>query len=450
MKSVGVLAILMAVSVGYAQIPDTLWTKTYGGSEDDWASAVVQTSDGGYIIAGTTCSFGSGNENVWLLKTDANGDTIWTWRYGDTLRACANDVQQTSDGGYIVVGSICELGPSEPDEAFYMIKTNSLGEMDWSVMADWSRYGRSLNSVKQTSDNCYIVAGCAGGGRYSRAVLRKADSLGNFMWDSSYYHGGHGSCARSILQTTDGGYVAAGLRTNCFDTFKTDSLGGLLWYNIYSEGVANSVQQVSDGGFILAGHAGDEGNGEADLCLVWCDSAGNSLGISEYGGPADDVANSIDMTTDDCYIVAGYTESFGTGNSDVYLLKIDGYVYGNTLWWETYGGAADDVGNSVQRTADGGYIIAGYTESFGAGGRDVYLIKTASEVGIEEQPTAKSVDKEKLITTTIFRGPLRLPEGKNCKVYDTMGRVMDCDGIQPGVYFIEVEGVVTEKVVKIR
>jgi hypothetical protein len=444
MKSVGLLVILIALTTGYAQIPDTLWTKTYGGAEDDQAYAVMQTSDGGYIIVGSTCSFAIGSEDMWLLKTDANGDILWTETYGYPSPVSywrGDDVQQTSDGGYIIALSSGAGG---------LMKTNSIGIVQWTTPLFHGHAGGFTSAVRQTPDGGYIAAGTVIEWSEAFAGLAKTDSLGNIIWNNEYCHSVEDALAYSVLETADGGYVVTGQCCGRFYYFKTDFMGGTLWFNVFGIGCANSIQQTSGGGFILTGYSGDEGNGEADLCIAKCDSAGNSLGIWEYGGLGNDVGNSMDIIVDDDIIVAGYTESFGAGNSDVYLLRIEGGIYVDTIWTETYGGAADDVGNSVQRTADGGYIIAGYTESFGAGGRDIYLIKTAPETGIEERSTVKSVDKERVITTTIFRGPLQLPEDKKCKVFDITGRVVEPSKIQPGIYFIEIDGVVTQKVVKVR
>ena len=121
---------------------------------------------------------------------------------------------------------------------------------------------------------------------------------------------------------------------------------------------------------------------------------------------------------------------------------------GDTLWTKVYGGQYNDSPFSVQQTADGGYIIAGWTSSFGAGNADVWIVKLGPDVGVEEDDDI-SVEYENRFTT-IFRGPLQLPEGKECKVFDITGRVVELTKITRGIYFIEVEGVVTQKVVKVR
>ena len=139
---------------------------------------------------------------------------------------------------------------------------------------------------------------------------------------------------------------------------------------------ANSVQQTTDGGYIIAGYTASFGGDSSHVYLIKTDSLGDTLWTKTYGGDSSDIGNSVQQTTDGGYIVAGTTNSFGAGNVDVYLIKTNSI--GDTMWTKTYGGTNIDVGSYVRQTLDGGYIIARYTGSFGAGGFDVYLIKTNS------------------------------------------------------------------------
>ncbi|MEP7170786.1 MAG: T9SS type A sorting domain-containing protein, partial [Bacteroidota bacterium] len=162
---------------------------------------------------------------------------------------------------------------------------------------------------------------------------------------------------------------------------KTDSSGNLLWSKTFGgtgDDEGRSVQQTTDGGYIISGYK-EKGSAfiDLDIYLIKTDSNGNLLWSKTIGGTGDEIGFSVQQTTDGGYIVLGITYSVGAGGLDVYLIKTDDN--GNSLWTKTFGGTNDDWAGSVQQTTDGGYIITGYTQNFGSGGySDVYLIKTDS------------------------------------------------------------------------
>jgi len=319
------------------------FAKTYGGTNGEGATSVRQTSDGGYILAGRTYSFGAGGD-IFLIKTDANGNIQWAKTYGGTNNDWAYSVQQTSDGGYIVAGYTWSFSVGYYD--IFLIKTDANGNLQWAktyggASFDWA------TSVQQTSDGGYIVAGAtwsfgAGNGKF---FLIKTDANGNIIWAKTY--GG-----------TIGEY-------------------------------ARSVQQTSDGGYIVAGYTASFGAGNGDFFLIKTDANGNIQWAKTYGGTSYDLATSVRQTSDGGYIVAGSTESFGAGGRDIFLIKTD--ANGNIIWAKTYGGIYRDSATSVQQTSDGGYIVAGYTDSFGAGGRDIFLIKTDANGNIGSCSIVRSV-----------------------------------------------------------
>jgi uncharacterized UPF0146 family protein len=264
-----------------------VWQKTFGGSDDDRARSVQETIDGGYIVAGYTWS-SSEWEDVYILKLDANGNKLWEKTFGGSDNDGAWFIQQTIDGGYIVAG-----------------------------------YTKSYGS-----------------GWYN-AYLLKLDGAGNKVWEKVF--------------------------------------GGSSWDE------ARSIQQTNDGGYIVAGYTSSFGAGSYDVYVLKLDTSGKEVWSKTFGGSSDDLAWSIQQTNDGGYIVAGYTKSFGAGSEDVYILKLD--ANGNKLWEKTFGGSYDERAYCIQQTRDGGYIVAGYTSSFGVGNYDVYIIKMDANGNTGAYPT---------------------------------------------------------------
>ena len=308
--------------------PEIIWTKTYGGTGDDAGKSVQQTFDGGYIITGRTESFGNGSVDVYLIKINSYGNASWTRRYGGSSMDEGCSVEQTSDSGYIITGSTYSYGAGHKD--VYLIKTDVNGIPSWT-----KTYGGSSDdvgfSVQQTSDGGYIIAGYTEsfGAGTTDVFLIKTDSDGNTIWTRTY--------------------------------------GGENW------DCGLSVQQTSDGEYIITGCTYSFGSGNNDVYLMRIDANGDTLWTKTYGGDLCEEGYSVRETHDGGYIITGYSESFGPGLVDVYIIKTD--ENGDSIWTKTCGGADPDIGYSVQLTSDGGYIVAGKTLSFGAGGEDVYLIK---------------------------------------------------------------------------
>jgi uncharacterized repeat protein (TIGR02543 family) len=359
----------------------TSWTKTFGGTGLDVAYAVQQTTDSGYIVAGLTTSFGAGASDAYLIKTDASGNTLWTKTFGGTFGdELASAVQQTTDGGYIVAGG---YSIRQGNRDAYLIKTDANGNTLWT-----KTFGETnddlANAVRQTTDGGYIVAGytTSFGTIGGDAFLIKTDASGNTLWTKTF-GGTNGDLAQAVQQTTDGGYIVAGFTKSFgagnWDAYliKTDASGNTLWTKTFGgtgDDQAYAVQQTTDGGYIVAGLTNYSDAISGDAFLIKTDANGNTLWTKTFGGTNHDYIYGVQQTTDGGYIVAGLTLSFGAGASDVYLIKTD--ANGNILWTKTFGGTNNDYAHAVQQTTDGGYIVAGITYSFGAIGGDVYLIKT--------------------------------------------------------------------------
>jgi hypothetical protein len=262
------------------------WQKTFGGLQDDIGAAVLETSDGGYIMAGHTASYGAGGMDLWMIKTDAAGNEIWSRTFGGKGDEFVTSIQQTSDDGYIMVGITSSYGAGERD--LWMIKTDALGNKQWDKTfgGEWDDGGIS---VRQTKDGGFIATGATGSFGPSVVWLIKADALGNELWNetiASEEDVGQMSTGSSVQQTDDGGYIVAGdsSKENIL-LIKTDSQGHKQWEKIFGglsvDGTsvnANSrVLQTSDGGYIIDSYTSQNGFGGMNLWLIRTDAAGNEI-----------------------------------------------------------------------------------------------------------------------------------------------------------------------------
>src|ERR1039458_6283619 len=222
------------------------------------------------------------------------------------------------------------------------------------IMFQKTYQGTSTNdyagSVKQTTDGGYIIIGNDGGDIY----LLKSDANGSILWTKNFSptinFGGGTSTGNSVQQTTDGGYILTGGDCDGTVLIKTNSVGDTLWTQNYTDANGFSVQQTTDGGYIITGGCG------GGFFIIKTNTNGDTLWTRKFDGRG----YSVQQTSDGGYVVVGFT--FGAGSDDVYLIKTDSN--GNLLWSRTFGGTSGDEGYSVQQTTDGGYIITGETFSF--------------------------------------------------------------------------------------
>jgi predicted secreted protein len=377
------IPIISLLSCASKPAPIVQWSQTFGGESVDQGRSVQQTTDGGYIVCGITESYGAGGQDIWLIKTDAEGNKLWDRTFGGGKKDIGMSVQQTTDGGYIVCGSTDSYGTGGED--IWLIKTDADGNKLW----DNTFGGNGFNagrSVQQTGDGGYIICGytdpdVAGKGH---AWLIKVDADGNKLWDKTF--GGEvTTIATSVQQTTDGGYIICGMagsygtdKTEAY-LIKTDAAGNQLWDETFVDNdiaVGNSVRQSTDGGYIVCGTASSNKTGAAEVLLIKTDGAGKKLWDRTYGGKGIDSGNSVQQTTDGGYVICGTTTSHETNKPiEVSLIKTD--AKGNKLWDKTFGDEGVAQGESVQQTKDGGYIACGTVSSEGS--KHILLLKIAPE-----------------------------------------------------------------------
>lgn len=370
--------------------PEEMWNRTYGGPGNELASEVQVTKDSGYIIIGVTESYGAGDGDAWLIKTGSEGNEEWNKTFGGPGYDNGQSVQETSDGGYILVGRTESYGVGCD---LWLIKIDSEGNEEWSRIFGGSGFDGGW-SVQETKDDGYIIAGetASYGADDIDLWLIKTDSEGNEEWNKTF--GGLGTeYGNSVRETSDGGYIVTG-DTTSFSAgstdlwlIKTDSEGNEVWNRTYggsdSDG-SKSVQETSDDGYIITGYTTSFGSEGTDLWLIKTDSEGDEKWNRTFGEPVQDIGpiggelgydrgESVQETSDGGYIIAGYTTSYGAFPGDLWLIKTNSE---GVLEWDMVSGRrGTDEGTSVQEVGEGEYIIAGFTDRYGAGDIDVWLVK---------------------------------------------------------------------------
>ncbi len=378
-------AIFLCISATIANA-QLRFQKTIGGMVLDWANSIQQTpADSGYIILGSTKNFGAGAQDIYLIKTNVFGDTLWTRTFGGLSGdEEGTTVQLTSDGGYIISGTTETFGAGSGD--IYLVKTNSTGDLVWS-----KTYGGTnieyCTGMQQCTDGGYILSGYTSsfGAGGSDAYIIRTNSVGDTLWTKTIGTPGQDK-AFAVRQTSDSGFVVAGSATvnGSIDAFllKTDASGAQSWLKTYgsdSTEIAYSVIQTTDGGYCFAGSTSGSGAGQLDIYLIKTDAAGDTTWTKTIGDANNEVCFSLHQNTDGGYILTGYSNSFGVGGGDD-LLAIRTDVNGQALWTRTVGGISNarEEGRSVIQTIDGGFMISGFTQSFGLGGTDIFLVKADS------------------------------------------------------------------------
>lgn len=302
-------------------VGDTLWTKTFGGLEDDRGYSIKETSDGGFIISGLTLNAGAFLIESYLIKTNSVGDTLWTKRYSTTNDFIAYSVEQTTDGGFIIGADLHATG------GVSLLRTDSIGNILWSKGYGGTGYDEG-RYAHQTADGGFIVTGISGsfGATNNNVYLLKTDSLGNPVW-SKTYDAGNAEGGLFVQQTSDKGYIVKGY-SNIF-TFnnyliKTDSSGNLVWSKVFDGGspqIGWSVKQTLDGGYILSGGSSNYGSGNGDAGLIKTDSIGNIIWSKVLDVFYGDAIIFAEQSNDGGYIAVGY--NYDSTQSYIYLIKTD-------------------------------------------------------------------------------------------------------------------------------
>jgi hypothetical protein len=351
----------------YYDLPDMIWMRTYGGTEKEVGECVIETSDGGFVITGFTESYGDGYRDVILVRTDSQGETLWTKTYGGDRADVGTSVIQTSDNGFLVVGYTLSFEPSYTSK-IYMIKTDENGDSTWTRILGNGAGGRC---VLESSDGGYIISGYTGAS-FGIVYIVKTDSRGDTLWTKEYRRD-DGDWGEKIKPTSDGGYIVVGTtcgHQNDSDIYilRIDENGDTLWTKTYGGDLHEEgygVQQTNDGGFIFSGWSAST----RGIYIIKTDENGDTLWTKSHDSGR---AYSIYQTSDGGYMLSGCVGDGLEGSADTYLLRAD--INGEKEWICKYGTPDDEYGLSMLQTSDGSHVITGWTGPH-FDSTDIFLMK---------------------------------------------------------------------------
>ncbi len=371
-----------------------VWEKTLGGAGDEEAHAIKATDDGGYIITGSTTSFGAGDSDLYLVKLNAAGDVTWEKAFGGQGVEVGYSVAQTSDGGYIVTGSTQTASEQTGTaSSILLIKTDGNGSLMWE--RTYGLYSmNSGNFVFQRSDGGYTVAGQTSGivseddfnfGELYILILDPEGAvLSEYLSDTSI-------TTESVIAGRSYPDDSFALTVYLYNVIKSYFSGvamanfdpqGNPGESFILQGVTGGVKAAiwtGDGGYATTGIPGPITAPPFRMLLLTFDRDGNSAIIDRFAGSGYAWGSSLDQTPDGGFIVAGETQVDEVQPADIYLVRTN--AAGERLWELIHGGDGEDLGGPIAPSDDGGWVIAGSTTSLGAGGKDLYILKVV-ESGI--------------------------------------------------------------------
>lgn len=402
------------------------WSKHYGGFENDGANDVVQTPDGGFVAVGFSRSSNqqvasnNGLSDFWIAKTDADGTLEWEQSFGGSLNDIASSVALTADGGYLIAGGAVSFDQdvmgNQGEEDVWLVKLSGDGNFEWSRTYGGSSNDR-MESIRPTSDGNFILAGYsqsndgdvdANFGEFDYWLM-KIDAAGNIIWENNF-GGSMADFGFDARETMDGGYLMIGSTfsdngnvtgNNGFYDYwivKTDALGNFEWQRNFGgagEERSYALELLSDGSAIIGGTSNSSSgtlpgnNGSADYWIMRIDMAGDLIWSKNFGGSAEDRAFALGVTSDNGFLLAGFSSSSNMdvggnyGSKDGWLIKFDSN--GDIIWEKNFGGSADDRLYAILETAEGGYIGAGLSTSSdfdldgNFGNQDLWLIRLAPD-----------------------------------------------------------------------
>jgi hypothetical protein len=469
-STIKILILTIFQSVFNSSFAQFTFERAYGGNNYEEANAVVQASDGGFIVVGYTETFGAGSRDIYVVRTEPDGDTVWTKTFGGIQFDVGHDIIKTDDTHFLIGAYTTSFGIGEGD--IYLIKIDENGDILWTKTIG-TEANDHIKKIRKTSDDGFIICGDIEDLGQYKFYLVKTNSEGDTLWTKAYDYG----IANSIIQTNDQGYaviIYAYETTHQrydFQLVKTNQNGDILWSKFYGGPdpdleIGFALEQTSDQGYLLAGRVNGYGAGGSDFLILKTNSNGDSLWSKTFGGTSDERAFTLVKTSDNGFLIGGYTSTFGGGFFDYYLVKTDGN--GDSLWTRTYGGSWQEMVYDIEETDDGGFAVAGYTQTYGAGLFDFYLVKTNQYGLVSDISESVNNKVDNFELNQNFPNPFnpktvigyQLPVGGDVtlKVYDLLGREIstlvdeykpagryeiefNAESLPSGVYFYQLKAV---------
>ncbi len=453
-----IMLFFLGISETHSQIT---FEENYGGMEDDIGQCVKQTQDSGYICCGYTRSGSAGDYDLYILRTDAFGDTLWTKTMGGSGYDAGYSLVITPDNGFLICSTLFHPGKAHSD--IWLVRLNPNGDTLWTK-SNFSTTDSRAHSVQLTSSDGYILTGtredATGTGHM---FLMETDANGDSLWSKEYPFWAT-SGGNSVITTNDDGFLICGYIDRTFPTWnrnlglvKTNNQGDTLWTKqvgglAYEMGW--SVCENTLGGYLAAGYTTGLGATSGDLLFAKVSIIGELEWLSQFGKTGLDIAYDVTTTSDLNYIATGNTAEQGSELQEAWLIKLD--QAGDTLWTQSFGDFRKSFGYSVQQTNDGGFVFCGSTNASGTGLYDVFLVKTNDEGGVItshlsdlDTPantcnvypnpsdgifTIASIAEIKEIRITTLSGKIVLEKS----VLEQSDFSIDLTTFPPGVYFLEI------------
>ncbi len=363
-----------------AQAPGILWSQTFGGPNNDEANGILKTTDGGYVVCGMTESKGRGGMDAWVIKLDPQGKLEWEKTYGDKGDEVAHAIIQTQDNGFAFTGYTTSKGKGKRDVWF--VKLDSAGNMQWQGFYGGRKHEEG-NSLVQTLDGNYVFVGSTrsfGSGGWDIFVM-KIDTKGGRIW-RRMLGGKKNDYGKSVVeQKKDSSLVICGSTASYGNGLsslwlvKLSKDGRREWHKYYgtiNKDMANHLTIKSTGEYVMAGTTQPKGDRYTYLWVVGFTAESWDDWEHTFGTLKDEAATGTSETSDGGVIVCGYTNSYGEGGYDFWLMKFD--KTGKHLWQETYGGINEDIARAIVATGPNEAVVCGSTMSDGEGKRDIWVL----------------------------------------------------------------------------